>query len=42
MYSKYSSLYEITTILRGDYRTVLVPDVLSSTKLIKPIDEKEI
>jgi hypothetical protein len=38
VHSKCSSLQEITAILRGNHGIVPLPDVLSSAKLMKPID----
>ena len=38
VHSKCSSLQEITTILRGNHGTIPIPDVLSSPKLMKPMD----
>jgi hypothetical protein len=42
MYSKYSSLYEITIVLRGNHGGTPLLDVLSNSKLIKPMDFGEL
>ncbi|KAH8760258.1 hypothetical protein BGZ57DRAFT_1008082 [Hyaloscypha finlandica] len=42
MYSKCSSLHEITTVLRGNYGGTPLPDILSSSKLMKPMDFGEL
>lgn len=38
VHSKCSSMQEVTSILRGTHGTVPLPDVLSSAKLMKPMD----
>jgi hypothetical protein len=42
MYSKCSSLYEITIVLYRNHGGTPLLDVLSSSKLIKPIDFGEL
>jgi hypothetical protein len=38
VYSKYSSLHEITAVLRGNDGVTRLLDVLNSSKLMKPIN----